>query len=315
MHPQTAHALTPDDQAARLRLLVSALREKDRAYSHAPPVVHAQLARPKAMVVTVASGKGGVGKSCLAVCLAAAFARLGHRATLVDADLGMANADVLCGVLPRRRLDQALLSAEMPDLTDLAVETAWGFTLVPGAAASAEAATLDPAGRHKLLASLASLDAISDVLVVDTSAGIGPDVLQLVQFADAAAVVATPEPTSIADAYALLKVLAGAPVPEHAASTRRLGLVLNQACDEAEAIRVHGRIAATADRFLGWRVPLFGWIPLANTVRQAVRGRRVPALACGPITDAQTDVSQEVHSVSARLMTLARVLALPLSPA
>ncbi len=269
----------PDDQATRLRLLVSSLRARDRAPSLEPPATPPVVTRPQARVITVASGKGGVGKSCVSVCLASAMAAHGQRVTLLDADFGTANADVLCGVLPRVRLDVLMHGRNDADLTQIAIETPWSFHLVPGAVGSASASAQDAPPRTRVLDAVRSLDPLSDRIIVDTCAGIGPEVLQMVQFADVAAIVVTPDPSSIADAYALLKVLAMAPVPEWAPPSRTLGLVLNQVTDETEALRVHGRIATTADRFLGWRVPMLGWIPSDEALRRAVRARRAPEVS------------------------------------
>ncbi len=267
------------------------------AATHAVPVPEpaagaapAASAALRARVLAVASGKGGVGKTNLAVNLCVALARQGRRAMLVDADMGVANADVLCGLSPLARLDAALApalrGAPRRTLADLAVDAPGGFRLVPGMVAGVRNPDADPALRQRLIDGLADLDAASDVLVLDAPAGVGPTVLACLHVADRALVVATPEPTSIADAYALIKSfhLASGDGPGRAGGDARAGgeaaradlrvqLVVNQAADEREALRVHERIAAVARRFLKQRVPLAGWIPADAHVPQAVRAR------------------------------------------
>ncbi|MCA9298653.1 MAG: AAA family ATPase, partial [Phycisphaerales bacterium] len=154
----------------------------------------AEAARRGAPVVTISSGKGGVGKTTLSVNLVVAFAPT-RRTLLIDADLGMANADIFCGLSPVRRLGSARVE-------DLIVEAPGGFQLVPGAV-----------GRHHPDGDgvVRALELVNthDLVLVDTSPGVGRDVRRLIRTSDLAVVVVTPEPTSIADAYALIKCLHG----------------------------------------------------------------------------------------------------------
>lgn len=231
-------------------------------------------------LLAVTSGKGGVGKTTLSVNLSIALARLGLRTTLLDADLGLANADVMCGLSPHRRLEHALglNAAGSPtrplDLRALAVEAPGGFRLVPGSVGLAHMANLPDEDRARLLSALVHLEHDSDVIVVDTGAGIGPGVLAFVRAATLALLVATPDPASITDAYALVKCL-------HAQASPRVALVVNQARDRDEAASVHARLAACCGRFLGQSLPLAGWIPDDPLVQRSVRARR-PLLASRP---------------------------------
>ncbi|MBY0309306.1 MAG: AAA family ATPase, partial [Phycisphaerales bacterium] len=203
-HPvmvMTAFPSTPtSDQARRLRSLMDA----------GPLPVPGRRAR----VVAVSSGKGGVGKTNLAVNLAIALQRRGVRTTLLDLDLGLANADLLCGLNPPSRLDRAALR----DITleALTVLAPGGFRLVPGSvglgrpgARAAVGLGAPSEADTSALARLHELDACSDVVILDTGAGMGQLVRSCLAVAELVLLVATPEPTSIADAYALLKVACG----------------------------------------------------------------------------------------------------------
>lgn len=276
------------------------------ASSSSPSAPHVQTRPRLARVLTIASGKGGVGKTNLSVNLSIALARAGLRVTLIDADVGVANADVLCGLNPAARLDLALADAgHRPSrtLADLAVDAPGGFRLVPGAVAGRRPADADPAQRHRLADGFNQFDGSADLLVVDAPAGVGPTVMTCLHAADRIVVVATPEPTSIADAYALIKSFhlanadrrdtggAASPASAHAqvspdvAGDLRVQLVVNSAADAREAHAVHQRIESVARRFLGRRVLLAGWIPADAQVSRAVRAR-APLLLASPASSA-----------------------------
>src|SRR6185295_17186389 len=139
----------------------------------------------RARVVTIASGKGGVGKTSASVNLAIALAQLGRRTTLLDADLGMANADVLCGLSPTRRLEQFVGVTDQPvsgaiqtrPVSELAIDAPGGFKLIPGSVGISRMTELSPDERDRLLAALAELDQTSDLIIVDTGAGLGREVI------------------------------------------------------------------------------------------------------------------------------------------
>lgn len=311
----------PGDQASRLRSMVDPHAPAAHAGVHAhaparppqPPAEHldpviarrAAAGTGLARLICIASGKGGVGKTNLAVNLSAALARTGCRTVLLDADLGTANADVLCGLLPSARLDRALASAPAGPrpMRELLVEAPGGFRLVPGAAGLAGAADLSPRQRLLLVQQLGRLEREADVVVADLSAGIGPSVLSLVCAADLTLLLATPEPTSLADAYALLKCVAPrlrGQAGAGDASSAPIGLVASQVAGVEEAAVVHARLAGVAQRFLGLRVPLLGWVAQDPRVPSAVR-RKVPFLLDSPRCQASRDVLRLAHDLARRL--------------
>ncbi len=289
--PLPVAAPVASDQAARLRSLIEGGGVRKAAAASQPPVRRVEY-RPRAAVVSVSSGKGGVGKTNLCVNLSIALADLGRRTTMVDADLGMANADVLCGLSPTRRLDAVLAPGRRAGLREIAVEAPGGFRLVPGAVGIERIANLGPDERARLLAAMGDLEEDSDVVVVDTAAGLGRGVTSLMRSADACLVVATPEPTSITDAYALIKCV----VRGGTADAGTLGdqntvspvLVVNQVVGEREARAVHARLGAVCERFLSYRLPLLGWVSQDARLAAAVRARR-PVLLESPSSPASRD--------------------------
>ncbi|MBL8991336.1 MAG: P-loop NTPase [Phycisphaerae bacterium] len=270
--PLTAPAASSGhgDQASRLRGLLAAFNGRPAAQAAAP---FSRAPTRRVPVLAVASGKGGVGKSSIAVNLSICLAQRGVRTTLLDGDLGVANADVLLGLTPRRRLDGALSSAGAVSLADIAVEAPGGIRLVPGSVGIARSADLGHVERRRLAEALVQLESLSDAIVIDTGAGVGPIVRSLVHAADHAFIVTTPEPTSITDAYALIKCLRQG-VGSAVDLDGRLGLIVNQAADDAQARAVHARIAAAVRTFLALNLPLAGIVAQDPRIARAVVDRR-----------------------------------------
>lgn len=282
-----------------------------------------------ARIITVCSGKGGVGKTNLAVNLSVALAQNGLDVVLVDADLGTANADVLCGLMPTGRLDHVVTPLPVHDagrrtLLDIAVVAPGGFRLIPGSAGVARMADLEIAQQRQLLSDLCDLERSAEVLIIDTSAGVGRDVLDFVRIADEALVVTTPEPTAIADAYAVIKCLIRS--EEHgravaaglaksdatsmslngvsSASSHsdthlgpKLRVIVNEVVDAGEARRVFERLNVVALRFLGAKLELAGWIAQDLRVGDAVRAR-LPFVLHAPKAEATHDVRQIAEEIT-----------------
>ncbi len=273
-----ASPMTPaarGDQAERLRLLTRAFDDAEVPPA-SPALIRGAVASPaplpfcNAPVLAIASGKGGVGKSNIALNLAIALARRGVRTTVLDADVGVANIDVLCGINPARRLDAAF-SAGTTRLRDLTIDAPGGFRLVPGSAGLSRLADLTAPQRHELIAQVCELGDHADLLIVDTGAGVGALVTALVAWADMSLIITTPEPTAIADAYALIKIaVARAPRPSLRPD---MHLVVNAADSAGEAARVHARLAGVCERFLGLSLPMAGAIAADPQLVRSVRTR------------------------------------------
>jgi flagellar biosynthesis protein FlhG len=241
------------DQAAQLRSLM--------------------MSRPGASVIAVTSGKGGVGKSNVAVNLAVQFASVGKNVILLDADMGLANADVLCNLdIP---FNLAHVIARQKELREVMVKAPGGFKLIGGASGLARMADLSDYDRQRLVDALGELEQQADILLIDTGAGISQNVLSFTRAADHVLVVTTPEPTAITDAYAVIKVVS------RDDNDRRISLLVNQARSAGEAKVVYDRIAKVARQFLGVHVLEAGYVSADESVPIAVR-RRQPFVLANP---------------------------------
>lgn len=280
---------------------------------------------PASPLIAITSGKGGVGKTSLAVNLAIALTALNLRVTLVDADLGLANADVLLGIPATTRLDAAVEwspGTRPRPLASLAIDAPGNFRLVPGASGQARMATLSPSQRAALNLALVDLARTCDIVLIDTGAGLSAGVTSVLEAADLTLVVATPEPTSITDAYAVLKCVG--PTLRARPQPSRFGvpfmLLANQVKDQAEADALARRIDATSRRFLGQQVPCLGLVRFDPAVPKAVR-RRAPLMlesaaapAARDLTALAASLARAIHIMPEpaprRRPTLARFLGL-----
>lgn len=253
------------DQATQLRSLVR---------QHRPQ---------RASVIAITSGKGGVGKSNVAVNLSIKLASAGKNVVLLDADLGLANADVLCNIDLPYNLSHVI--ARKRELHEVMVTAPGGFKLIGGASGLARMADLTDFDRSRIVESLMAVEHAADTIVIDTGAGISPNVLSFTRAADHVLVVTTPEPTAITDAYAVIKVITKDGLD------RRISLLVNQVRGAAEGRMVHERVAKVAKNFLGVNVLDAGHLVMDDHVRRAVL-QRVPFLLSAPKCAASFCVTQ-----------------------
>jgi len=271
------------DQAETLRGLM-----RHRALSDADAAEAAGLTtRPRlAHALAISSGKGGVGKSTVAVNLAILLARMGRKVVLLDADMGTANADVLCNVMPVHTL--AHVVAGRREIEDVIVQAPGGFSLIPGASGLAQMAALSVDERERLIRQFARLEQHYDVLLIDTGAGIGPNVLGLMTAADRVLIVTTPDPTAITDAYAVIKTAHR----QHRGLDVRL--LVNQARNPDEAFQVYTRVSNVCRKFLGLDVVYAGCLLSDSVISDSVRSRRPFTLDAKP-SPATTAMSALAH--------------------
>ena len=255
------------DQAGSLRARVAALGSGER--------------RALPHVVTVTSGKGGVGKTALVANLGLELSRRGMRVVLLDGDLGLANLAIVFNLAPRRDLLDVLEGR--CGLADVALDVRPNLRLIPAAGGAAALADLDEAEREGLLADLEPVTAEADFLLVDTGAGISATVLALVAMADQALVVTTHEPTALSDAYGLIKAA-------RARGARQLDLVVNLAVTHAQARDTHARLGQVTSRFLGFVPGLAAVIPRDECVGQAI-ARQEPMSIIYPYAQASRAVA------------------------
>ncbi|MSR40938.1 MAG: MinD/ParA family protein [Phycisphaerales bacterium] len=254
----------------------------------APTAVAPRTSVRLARAIAVSSGKGGVGKTNLAVNLAVAFAARGLRVALLDADLGLANADLLCGLTPKLTLEDLVRSGR--SIEEIAMPAPGGFFLIPGASGVSLLADLTPTLRRHVVSELARLERSVDILLIDTGAGIGANSMAFAAAAHTILVATTPEPTSIADAYGAIKTLVAR------GSGEGIRLVVNMAQSEHEIRAVHERIDRVSRAFLQTPIRLAGGISYDPAVPAAVR-RREPFLVASP----RARASQQLHEIAAFL--------------
>lgn len=244
------------------------------------------------ITLAVTSGKGGVGKTNVVVNLAVALARLHNRVAILDADFGLGNVDVLLGLTPRRHLGHVL--AGDASVEEIAVDGPLGVRVVPASSGLRELTALSPRQWDRLNEGLARLAASVDFLLIDSGAGISSNVIDVVLGAGRILVVTSPEPTSVVDAYAMVKVLTTCD------ASRELGVVVNGTRDRAEGDLVFKQLDAAADRFLRRRLVSFGHVPADPAVREAVVLQR-PVVAHAPASPA----SQSFRRLATRVAMLA----------
>lgn len=219
-------------------------------------------------VIAVTSGKGGVGKSNIVANLGLTLSRLGQRVLIIDADLGLANIDILLGLTPAYNIKD-VFSGEK-SLAEVVVEGPGGMKILPSASGIQEMAELNDDQKLFLLNELDNYTENLDVVLIDTGAGISSNVLYFNIAAQERIVVANNEPTSITDAYALIKVLA----TKYA--ERRFHLLINELTSPQEAEFVYRNLVKVADRFLGGEVAIdyLGFIPKDEAITRAVLKQR-----------------------------------------
>lgn len=217
-------------------------------------------------VISVTSGKGGVGKTNVVANLAMAFSNLGKRVIVVDADLGLGNLDILFGVVPQFTLEHVL--AGQKEITDVLVRGPGNIRILPTSSGAAHLGDLTSEQKVTLLNALDRLEGEADVFLIDTGAGIGSTVLYFNTAAQEILLVVTPEPTSIADAYAMMKVLS----KRHGETC--FNLVVNMVKNDAEVQEVVRKLSLVAEQFLGVSVNVIGSVPLDDYLRMSVHKQR-----------------------------------------
>jgi flagellar biosynthesis protein FlhG len=213
-------------------------------------------------VIAVSSGKGGVGKSNVVANLAVALTRAGKRVLILDADLGLGNLDILLGLVPQYTIEDVLAGTHT--LEEIVLKGPAGIHVLPASSGVPRLTALTDAQQLMLQEQLAQLTSEIDVLLIDTGAGIASNVTYFASAADETMIVVSPEPTSLTDAYALIKVLA------RQYRERRFKVLVNQAKSPREAAEVFGKLDVAVDHFLHVAVELVGAIPYDDYVHLAV---------------------------------------------
>lgn len=251
------------DQAEKLRKIV-----KEQA---AP--------RNTARVITVTSGKGGVGKSSISVNLAIALSRLGNRVIVLDADFGLANVEVMLGIRPQYNLADLMFRGKT--LTDIITEGPENIGFISGGSGIQELTNLTKDQIVYLIQKLVELDERADIIIIDTGAGIADSVLEFVAASSEVLLVATPEPTSITDAYALLKTLNRK--TDISLQDTVIKMIANRIDDYDEGKELYEKLSLVVSKFLNLKLEYLGALPQDSSVSKAVM-RQKPVIALYPNT-------------------------------
>ncbi|MGQ0656629.1 MAG: MinD/ParA family protein [Chromatiales bacterium] len=217
-------------------------------------------------VIAVTSGKGGVGKTTVSINLAMAFADRGRDVMLMDADLGLANIDVMLGLKPASNLSHVIDGT--CSIQDVVVTGPRGVRILPGASGIRRMAELAEREQAGLIYAFSSLTPVPQVLIVDTSAGIGAPAINFCAAAQEVVLVVCNEPTSLADAYAMIKVLS------QEGGRSRFRVLVNMARTAADGQLLFQKLVDTTNRFLDVSLDLFGTIPYDGHVLRSIQNRR-----------------------------------------
>jgi|SRR6185312_4642390 len=217
--------------------------------------------------ISITSGKGGVGKTTLVANLAYSLAKQGQKVLIFDGDLGMANIDIMFGVKPEGNIMDVLKGEK--SIQEVVVELAPNISLIPGGSGVVELNRMNAFERRALLDAVGILDFQYDYLLIDTAPGIADNVLYLNSAAQKSAVVITPDPSSLADSYALIKVL------NKEYKETKFSIICNQVRDEVEGLSLYNRFSEVVNRFLNIGLDYWGALPMDNAIRKAAQTQRL----------------------------------------
>lgn len=243
------------DQAQKLRDIVQDAREEE--------VLNSTYTKDS-RVITVSSGKGGVGKTNFTVNLGIALSKQGKRVTIIDADLGLANVDVILGIIPKYTLSHIIKNEKSID--EIMLEGPHGLKVISGGSGMLDLVNLREDQIESLIHSFDKLNDISDYILIDTGAGLNTSVLSFIKAASDVVVVITPDPTSITDAYALIKNISE--------EEKHINLVINRVESSKEGAEVYGKLERAAKKFLEINLNNLGYVYEDNNVKKSVRLQR-----------------------------------------
>lgn len=244
----------------------------------------------RAPVIAIASGKGGVGKTSFTLNLARLLAKSGQRVLVFDADLGLANVDVQLGLAPEHDLG-AVLRGNVGLKDIICPATEMGFDVIPGRSGSENLPFTTSLERQNILRDLQDIATGYDIVLLDVAAGVGDEVLTFARSADRTLLVVTPDPSSITDAYAVIKLL------KIRHQKTNCELVINQAGNDVEGRQTYEKMRMAAERFLQLEVPLVGVVPYDRNYAHAVRTQTL-------LVDAfpQTAATATLQKIAANLL-------------
>jgi len=261
-----------EDQAEELRALMNNKDKAEEVISTAQEI--GTRKNGKTRIITITSGKGGVGKTNVATNMAIAYGQMGKRVILIDADLGLANVNVMMNLIPQYNLYHVI--RKQKKMSEIILETEYGIRLIAGASGFSKIANMNEEERNSFISEMYTLSD-ADIIIIDTSAGVSKNVLGFVAAADEVVIVTTPEPTSITDAYGIIKIIA----TEVDNLNINLKMIVNRVGSALEGKRVADRMTSIAAQFLNLKVEYLGFIYDDPLVSQSVL-RQKPFMIVDP---------------------------------
>jgi flagellar biosynthesis protein FlhG len=271
-----------NDQAEKLRQIIEHLKLKNSEAKVEVPI------KKSARVITVTSGKGGVGKTNITINLAIALSEMGLRVVILDADFGLANIDILFGIIPRYTLVDVMKNKK--NILEVLSEGPQNIKFISGGSGVEDLVRLE---KHQLMSfidNIALLDKISDIILIDTGAGLSESVMSFVMAADDVLLVTTPEPTSITDAYALIKLVS------HRDKNKEIKVLVNRAENSAEANDILNKLSVVSEKFLEMKLHRLGYVQSDEYVVKAVKQQK-PFMISYP----KCNASRQTREISAKL--------------
>lgn len=263
------------DQAEKLREKALKVRKQIEAE------LNQELKQTRVIVVT--SGKGGVGKSTLSLNIALSICSMGKKVVLMDADLGMANIDIMLGLVPEYNLYHMMLDRK--SLKDIIVSGPDGLSIIPGGSGISELANLKEDQLRRILVELGKLDGDYDYMIIDTGAGISNNVISFVMASNDVIVITTPEPTSLTDAYGIVKIAA------RDSFKGNMYLVVNRVTNDTEGVLVGEKLRIVIKKFLDMDIKVLGFIANEPLIEEGIR-RQEAFIKAFPKSMAAADITR-----------------------
>ncbi len=273
------------DQAESLREL---MKNQNNAVTNTVTIENEQpKVKGNTRIIAVSSGKGGVGKTNISANLAIAYAKIGKKVVILDADLGLANVNVILGIIPKYNLYHVI--RKQKTMEEIVYETEYGIRMIAGASGFSRIANLSDDERHEFISSFKVFDD-ADILIIDTSAGVSDSVLSFLEAADDVIIVTTPEPTAITDAYGIIKVMS----TEIDRTDLNIKLIVNRAQSVVEGKKVANRVINIAGQFLNQKIDYLGFVYDDIAVQNCVRKQK-PFTIYEPKSKASICLDHLVH--------------------
>lgn len=243
------------DQAFELRKIMNSRGKKDKKFS----------VKKNTKVITITSGKGGVGKTNLAINLAISISRLGYKVVIIDVDFGLANIEILTGINIKYTISDCIIKGK--DIREIMVNGPEGIKIISGGLGLHEKTTMNDSNIRFFLKEIDKLEYIADFIIIDTGAGVSKDVLNFALAADEAILVTTPDPTALMDGYTMLKALT------INGYRGKLNIVVNMAKNRREAYDAYDKLYKASTSFLNEEIGFLGYLERSEIVNKAVKNQ------------------------------------------